>query len=257
MRAANILVVEDEPVNAVLIQHQLNKLGYSVAGIAASGEEAVAQVESLRPDLILMDINLNGGREGDMDGVEAAAVIHRKRAIPIIYLTAASDEKTIDRALATEAFGYLLKPLHERELHSAIQMALYKAWADTRVREEKQWLAATLRCVTDAVIAADADGAVKFANLAAEALTGWNERDALGRDLAEVYRLLEAGTRLPVECAVSQWVMDDQLAGTSSKLLVSREGKEIHIEQNAALITNEAGSITGVVYVFHPLPAGD
>jgi PAS domain S-box-containing protein len=190
-----------------------------------------------------------------MDGVEAAGIIRAKRSLPIIYLTASSDEKTINRALTTEAHGYLLKPLHERELHSALQMALYKAWMEASVRAEKQWLSATLRCVTDGVIAADSAGAVKFANLAAERLTGWTESDALGRDLCEVYRVLDAQTRDPAEFALSELIAEDQAGGvTSCKLLVSREGAETAIEQNATLIANEDGPITGVVFVFRPSP---
>src|SRR5882757_7766071 len=103
----HILIVEDEAVNAAMIEHQLIKLGYGVAGITGSGEEAIALMEKCRPDLVLMDIGL----EGQMDGVEAANVIRRRFEIPVIYLTTNSDEATIERARSTEAHGYLHKPI--------------------------------------------------------------------------------------------------------------------------------------------------
>ena len=251
MLTGKILVVEDECVNAVMIEHQLKKLGYAIAGIASSGEEAVELVEKLKPDLVLMDINLSG----DMDGVQAAGMIRGKTAVPIIYLTSASDERTIDRALTTEAHGFILKPVHERELHSALQMALYTSWMEVSVREERLWLSSTLRCVTDAVIAADASGAVKFANRAAERLTGWTETAALGRDLDEVYEAREFGQNARPEFLTEQLMRADQTPAIASrKRLVARHGTETIIEQNASLIMSEDCKIKGVVVVFRPVP---
>src|SRR2546429_1829248 len=99
----HVLIVEDEPVNAAVIEHQLKKLGYSVAGIATSGEEALEFAQKTKPDVVLMDIQL----EGQMDGVEAAIAIRKELGIPVVYLTGNSDEQTLERARTTEAFGYL------------------------------------------------------------------------------------------------------------------------------------------------------
>ena len=122
MSNAQILVVEDEYIVAKDIQNSLEKLGYTVPAIAASGEEAINKIREIQPSLVLMDIVL----KGTMDGVETANQIRTKFDIPIIYLTAYSDEKTLQRAKITEPFGYLLKPFEERELYSTIEMALYK-----------------------------------------------------------------------------------------------------------------------------------
>jgi two-component system cell cycle sensor histidine kinase/response regulator CckA len=249
MKKERILVVEDDCVTAAKIEHQLLKLGYSIAGMVSSGEEAVELAERVKPDLVLMDIGL----EGDLDGVEVATIVRRKSAVPIVFLTANSDASTINRARFTEAHGFLHKPFHEQELHSVLQIALHKAWMEASVREEQQWLRTTLRCVGDAVIAANAMGEVKFVNLAAERLTGWAEPDAMGRDLSEVYRALEVGTRSPVECAVTRAIKEDFQPGLrSARLLVSRAGTETLVEENAASIENDAGCLTGVVLVFHP-----
>jgi len=246
----HILVVEDESLNAAVIEHQLIRLGYSIAGVVASGEEAIRIAQASKPDLVLMDIGL----QGEMDGVEAAAIIHKTTGIPIVFLTANSDETTVDRVRSTEAYGFLHKPFHEREAHTTLQLALYKSEMEFRLHEERSWLATTLRCITDGVIATDAIGAVKLLNPAAQKLTGWTEQAAMGRDLSEVFQVLDPETRNPAECAVTQLFNDEATHGIiSRKLLVCRDGTQIPVEQSAASITNESGHMSGVVLVFRPL----
>ncbi len=244
--SGHILVVEDDSVNAAKIEHQLIKLGYSVAGVVASGEEAIDLAEKSNPDLVLMDIGL----DGKMDGIETANLIRRKFAIPVIYLTTNTDEQTLERARSTEAHGYLLKPILGPVLHSSLQIALHKAEMESRVREERKWLVTTLRCIRDGVIAADSVGTIKLLNPAAERMTGWSEKDALDRDLSEVFQVLEPETRGLADSAVTR-VVTGALEGTfSHKLLISRQGWETAVEETAAAITNEAGSMIGVVLVF-------
>jgi two-component system, cell cycle sensor histidine kinase and response regulator CckA len=247
----NVLVVEDESVSALLIRHQLIKLGYSVAGVVGSGEEAVSLAQQNKPDLVLMDIGLSGS----MDGVEAALAIRRTTGIPVVFLTASSDEETVERARAAEAYGYLHKPLKDREAHTTLQLALYKSEMETRLQEEHRWLATTLRCIADAVIATDATGAVKLLNPTAERLTGWREQAAIGRDLSDVFQLFEADTATPAECAVTRLLHDVGTTGIiSKKLLLCRDGSQTLIEESASPITNESGHMSGVVLVFRPVP---
>jgi two-component system cell cycle sensor histidine kinase/response regulator CckA len=245
----HILIVEDEAVSASMIEHQLLKLGYGVAGIAGSGDEAIILAERCRPDLVLMDIGL----EGDMDGVEAATIIRHKFEIPVIYLTGNSDEATIKRARSTEAHGYLNKPMPAPMLHSTLQMALAKAAIESSIREERKWLATTLRCIRDGVIAVDSLGAVKLVNTAAEKLTGWSEHDALNHDLSEVFRVLQPETRAISESSVTRVVTGASEGSCARKILVSRDGTETLVEETAAAITNAAGFMTGVVLVFHKM----
>src|SRR5690349_22927715 len=106
MTAARILIVEDERIPAFNLQQRLKMLGYDVPTIAASGAEALKAIADLQPDLILMDIHI----EGDLDGIETVRRIPPERAIPVIYLTAYSEESTLQRAAATKASGYLVKP---------------------------------------------------------------------------------------------------------------------------------------------------
>src|SRR5436190_21939620 len=122
MANAQILLVEDESIVAKGIQHDLRSMGYDVPVIASSAEEAIEKVAETYPDLVLMDIVL----KGDTDGIEATRKMRDRFDIPVIYLTAYEDDETLKRARLTEPFGYLLKPYEEKELHTTIQMALYK-----------------------------------------------------------------------------------------------------------------------------------
>ena len=117
-----VLIVEDERILAIGMKRKLESAGYAVTGVASSGEEAIENVEKTSPDLVLMDIVL----KGDMDGIEAAQQIINLYNVPVIYLTSYADEEILERAMITEPYGYLLKPLNLSELKANIKMALYK-----------------------------------------------------------------------------------------------------------------------------------
>jgi len=137
-RPTKILVVEDESIIAMEIGSLLTGFGYQVSELVRTGREAVALADKLRPDLILMDISL----EGDMDGIQAANEITAGGYdIPIVYLTANADDHTFKRAKISEPFGYLPKPFEARLLHSTIEIAIYKSQAE----KERKKLIAELR----------------------------------------------------------------------------------------------------------------
>ena len=122
MEETNVLVVEDEAITAMDIQMRLQKLGYKVPAVIDSGEEAISMAEKLRPDLILMDIVL----KGKIDGTVAAQRISSTHHIPIVFLTAYSDDDTFNRAKLSDPYGYLTKPFEERDLRIAVELALFK-----------------------------------------------------------------------------------------------------------------------------------
>jgi PAS domain S-box-containing protein len=129
-----ILVVEDETIVSMDLQNSLKYLGYEVVGAAVSGPEAISKADKTRPDLVLMDIIL----KGEMDGIQAAESIYSRLGIPVIFLTASTDDKTLQRAKVTEPFGYMIKPFEERELHSHIEIALYKHRMERQLRESEE-----------------------------------------------------------------------------------------------------------------------
>jgi CheY-like chemotaxis protein len=126
MENKKILIVEDEGVIALQLKFDLEHMGHTVTGIYASGQEALESMETTRPDLLLIDIRL----QGEMDGIEMASRINKQYDIPIIYITAHSDENTIKRAKMTEPYGYSLKPINPKELRVAVEMTLHKSQID-------------------------------------------------------------------------------------------------------------------------------
>jgi CheY-like chemotaxis protein len=122
MEKARIMIVEDEGIVAEAVQLNLQNLGYEVTSIELSGEEAIKRTDEEKPDLVLMDIMLGG----EMNGVETADQMKSRFNIPVIYITAYADEEMLDRAKITEPFGYIVKPIEDRDLHISIEMALYK-----------------------------------------------------------------------------------------------------------------------------------
>jgi two-component system response regulator LytT len=136
MSKTNILIVEDESIVAKDIQHSLKKLGYTVVGMCSTGEDAIKTAEEVKPDLVLMDIML----KGEMSGIEAAGQIREKFNIPIIYLTAYADESTLSKAKVSEPYGYIIKPFKEIDLHTSIEMAIYKHEKETDVKKERDFL---------------------------------------------------------------------------------------------------------------------
>ena len=154
MSTAKIFIVEDEAIVAESLNDQLEALGYIVTGNAPSGEEALRKIKNNLPNLVLMDIML----EGEMDGVETAQQIRELYGIPVIFLSAYSDSETLGRAKLTEPFGYLIKPYKERELHTTLEITLYKHRMEKRVREHERWLDTLLRSIVDGVITIGIDG---------------------------------------------------------------------------------------------------
>ena len=136
MAKINVLVIEDESIVSKDIQHSLKKLGYNVVGAASTGEKAIELADSTKPDIILMDIML----KGEMNGIAAADEIRKNNSIPVIFLTAYADESTLSKAKITEPYGYILKPFKEIDLHTTIEMAIYKHGREQEIMKERDLL---------------------------------------------------------------------------------------------------------------------
>ncbi len=243
-----ILIVEDEPIVAKDIRNRLQKMGYTVFAVASSGKEAVEKVKN-NPDLVLMDIVLRG----DMDGIEAADVIRAQADIPIVYVTAHADEKTLQRAKVTEPYGYILKPFENRELHTIIEMALYKHKMEKKVKENEQWLSTTLKSIGDGVITTDMQGIITFMNPVAEALTGWTQK-AVGKPLDDVLTLIREETGEQVENPAKRVLRKGGIKATGRNVL-KRNGVTLHVDGSAAPLKDDKGNTTGAVVVLRDITA--
>ncbi len=246
----SVLIVEDERIIAKALEKRLGVLGYAVAGVAANGEDGVNEAIGLRPDIVLMDITLGSG----IDGTEAAERIRKLADIPIVYLTANSDPVTFDRAKQTGAFGYVLKPCENKDLQSAIEIGLYRHRMERQIRENEQWLAATLGSIGDGVIATDPLGRVLFLNSLAEQMTGWPQAQAVGKDMREVFHILHEKSRKSIPNPAIEAVERGEIVTLPNyTILVARDGAERPIEDCASPIRDVDGAITGSVLVFRDI----
>jgi hypothetical protein len=170
MDNTTILVVEDERIVAKDIQNSLINLGYKVPAIASTSEEALEAAGQVRPDLILMDIVL----KGTTDGIETAEKIKALYDIPVIYLTAYEDTRTLDRAKLTQPLGYILKPFEERDLHTTLEMALYKHEMENKLKESEERYRRLVQLSPDG-IGVQHEGKIIFINPAGAKLLGGKE----------------------------------------------------------------------------------
>ncbi len=249
MAVAQIMVVEDERITAKDIKIALESAGYGVADLVFSGEEAVRRAEELQPDLVLMDIKL----EGEMDGIEAATQIRERYDIPVIYLTAYSNAGIVQRAKMTEPAGYLLKeqfgfltkPFEESELNTTIEIALYNHRIEKRLRNREQWLAAILKSVNDAVIATDSKGRIKFMNPVAEDLTGWIQEEAIGEDLDKIFKILSKES-IKLNPSSGNAITDF----FDKTVITSKDETKILVSGSVTPIKDETGNADGLAVVF-------
>jgi PAS domain S-box-containing protein len=244
--SSHILVVEDERLVALNLAEVLAGFGYRVTTVA-SGEAAIVAARDRSPDAILMDIRL----AGEIDGVTAARRIREERDVPIVYLTAYSDDETLRRTMQTQPSGYLVKPFREPELRCAIEIAIHKHAIDKQLQVREQWLAAILRSIGDGLIATDPEQRVTMLNPVAEALTGWKHEEALGRALDEILKLVTVSEGAAVESPITRALVRGGITTLEGDtVLVGRTGDRVAITDSAAPIVGAQGAIVGGVMVF-------
>jgi two-component system cell cycle sensor histidine kinase/response regulator CckA len=240
-----VLIVEDEAIVACDLERRLRKAGYVVSAIASSGELALQSIEETFPDLVLMDIHL----QGPSDGIAVASEVRARFHLPVIFLTAYADKATLERAKATDPYSYLVKPVSPVNLASTIDVVLHKHRAEQELRKREAWLATVLHSLPDAVVVTDASGSIQFLNPHSERLTGWARGEAIGRQLWDVVRLTDFADRDPAQdlnAAVG--------AGVACELprdsrLIPREGQVISVEGHLA-ISRVDGQPSGTVLTF-------
>jgi PAS domain S-box-containing protein len=245
----SILIVEDEAVIALDLKLELQDMGYRVAGPARTGEQALELAAQEQPDLVLMDIRI----QGTLDGVETAARMGRSGEPPVIFLTSHSDDETVARAAQTAPYGFLTKPFQPRELRAVIEMALSRTALERAQRESDRWFACTLQGVRDGVVVVNPDATLRFMNPAAEALTGWSAHEALGQPLAEVVRFAPDDDAPP---AALQALQDGCAVEVRHARRLLRRGapgdaaaQTVAVDESAAPVEQDTGRRMGAVLV--------
>jgi len=252
MRKDRVLIVEDEIIVAKDLQQKLIDLGYNVPDIALTADEAISKTRTSDPDIILMDIKL----DGPVDGIDAATNIRKKNDVPIIFLTAYGDESTIERAKLTDPNGYMIKPFNVQELHSNIQLALHKNKLDSQLRRDQEFFFNMIQNMGEAVIATDMDYSVQFLNKNAQILLDLSKKEAIGKMIASIVHLCTSDRF--EEIAVIPKSLTDTLVSTnltkvSNLLLTSSKGKKTIVDEIIAPVIDYDSSQTGFVFIFQDM----
>ena len=245
---STVLIVEDEQLVALDMESSLEKLGYVVAGIAITGEQALEIAEERRPDLVLMDIRL----PGEVDGIAAAALIRDRWDIPVIFVTAFSGEEVIVRAKAAGPYGFLTKPFRTEELNPTIRVALYRHQFTRKLFSEHTWFTTMLESLSDAVIATDAEGFVRYLNPAAEALIGWPQQEAEGKPIEEVYPLSFLDGSPVQHCQLRKALESRAPVARQRFCVTTMDGSTISVEDSATPIL-EKDRLLGAVTIFQDI----
>ena len=230
-----IAIVEDEYIVALDIRSFLERSGYRVAGIFSSGEELLSHYDEFAPELIIMDIKIRG----KLDGVETASLIHERYRTPVVLLTAYADDETIARAKPTEPFGYLLKPFEERELKTAIEMALYRAAMESKLRESEERFRRLFMEGISGNFLADFSGRIMDANPAFRRLVGIGANDSLPN----------LDTLFPDQAAwesFRQGLVASHRLELAELFLLTADGHDLLVLVNAAAVLGGSGTVVGI-----------
>jgi PAS domain S-box-containing protein len=246
MRKTKILIVEDESIVARDIRNMLIGLGYEVTAVVPGATAAVQKAQETKPDLVLMDVML----QGETTGVEAAEQIYTHFNIPVVYLTAYADSSTVQHAKKTEPFGYIIKPFEERELQTTIEIALYKYKMQMQLKDRERWLSTILKSIGDGVIATNQDGLITFMNPLAESLTGWDLEQALDKPLRDVFRVMNQKPGKLQNISVKKILKGEGQTLSVESVLVSKKEKNTPIDFRLEPIKDDGGKISGVVLAF-------
>jgi len=246
----SILIVEDETILAEDLREFLQEYGYQVCAIARTGEEALAAFSDHHPDLVLMDISL----PGTVDGIHVAAAITGDFSVPVIYLTAFSDGETIARAMATNPYGFLVKPFRKETVHSTIQVALARNRLDSVIRRSREWIDLTFRNIDRGIIVMDKEGRIALVNAFAERLLGMPFSALHGKAFDDEIRFHDAIFHERYTPPVRS-VLDEGLLSIipSDILLVSGQGRTNRINEGTiSPILDELGAIHGALFAVSP-----
>ena len=237
----SVLIVEDEALVALEIRENVERLGHSVVDVTDTAEGAVKLALSKKPDLILMDVRL----KGEMDGVEAASLIHKSADMPIIFLTAYSGDEILKRATITEPYGYLLKPVEEQQLATAIRVATHKHRKDTVRRVGARGLTSILKALPNGIVVSDTGMRVRYLNKKAEELTGYSTKDASGCPLRVV--LQGAGFEEASLSGFDEVLSDGKSILVGERQIVSKSGEEFPGQIDVSPLRDREGIINGLL----------
>lgn len=204
----NVLIVEDEGIVSLELQEQIEGLGHTVVGVADTGEEAIELARTKRPDLILMDIRLKGA----MDGAEAAAMIRKTSDVPVVFLTAYSGDEILQRAMQSEPYAYLIKPIQEQQLYGALRVVWNKHHHDSIRKQNAKRFSSIVSALPHGIVLTDTALKVRYLNTRAKQLLGVaSTREVWGKGFCEIVAVEEPTFEESLRSAMYR-VLDDRQA---------------------------------------------
>ncbi len=247
MANKRILIVEDEAVTALSIESSLCLLGYTIAGMAKSGDDAIDQAVQKKPDLVLMDVRLGSG----LSGIDAAQIIHTRLGTPVVFLTAHVDDETINGVTQASPYGFLIKPYNDAALKAAIESALVSSRRLLQVRDKFQSLSVLLNSMGEAVLTTDIEMRITYLNAAAETLLGEHRQSILYKYLDDVFSL--QGTHdfncpTPTEIGTKVFIEQHPVLMPEGIILKGNE-KRTPVALRASPLHGDDGHIEGVLFV--------
>jgi len=238
----NILLVEDDINTYKVIEKYLREFGFNIAGPVTTGEDAIAKSRDLKPDLVIMDIVL----DGSMDGIDSSEYIYNHYKIPVIFLTNASIDNNLERIRKINPFGYLIKPINKNELKASIELALLKFSMEKKLIESEERYATILNSISDAVIVTDQDSDITYMNPVAEKLTGYDLNTVQGKQfdkliIFEKYQNENDGENQSIE-------------NSPEKIsLIIPNGLKLPVDYRISIQKDNSGSNIGNVIVFRDI----
>ncbi|MBU2514082.1 PAS domain S-box protein [bacterium] len=248
MSKARILVLEDEAVIAMELESQLQNLGYQVTSVVNTGDKAIVKAEADKPDLMLMDIRI----QGDKDGIETAEIIKNRFGIPVAFSTAYLDQERIERAKITMPFGYVLKPIQERDLKVTLEMALYVAKVDAErrkaegfVKHERNLAQQYLDVAGVLLIALDLSGNVTLINPKGCEILGYEKEEIIGYNWFDKF-LLQEGIE-EVKKVFNQIITGDiEPVEYYENPIFRKDGSQRFVAWHNSVLRNSSGEIIGL-----------
>ncbi len=234
MKRPAILITEDESITALDIREKLETFGYSITSIATTSQEAIASVTLQRPDLVLMDIVI----QGNIDGIETARIIQTEFAIPVIFLTAHADRQTLKRAKSAVPYGYIVKPFKDDELFSAIEMALHKHGIEKKFKESEKKYRELVENANSIILRMDAEWKITFFNEFAQSFFGYTAEEVLGKSgLGTIVPMIDSQGRDLSEL-LQDIIQNPEKYSSNENENIKKSGERAWISWNNRVITD-------------------
>jgi len=248
MSKTKVLIVENEPLIALDVKMSLEKLGYEVMATVASYQDALSKAYELKPDVALMDINLDGNK----DGIQAAKALKAHYNIPVIFLTSLRELETINRAKESDPFGYIIKPFKTDDLHSSIEIALYNHNKTTNLQGNLDKFTTAMNLLEMPVIILNETGMIDYINGQLELMTGWRKENKKG---ASVNQLLTINNT-PAWLVIEKWNQSSETSHMEfdeNSFLLPRNGKPVPIKGHVLFFHTPETGVSGYFITLFPV----